>query len=574
MTRSEFRQTLLLLFFCTTLLAQTPKKNLIKLSYTELKELYMNNEQDKKLQLDCANAYLSKANKDGVAIEKARGLYLLGLLKQGNEAIKLFDSVIYLSKNLNDDKFPAYAYYKKGYQFKNKFQYKEAIDNFLIAERIAKSNNIDFFYKVKFSIALLRSEELGEINEALVGYKECFNYYKKKDISLPINYYPYQNAVFALADAYKALNQTDSTTYYNKIGYNESKSPKYVEYNALFILNEGANMTLKKNYKAALDSINKALPKLILCKNTDNVLASYFYLGQTYDGLGNKKEAVKNFIKVDSIYNLTRTIAPEFKSAYPYLIAYYKNNGDKTNQLKYLTRYMHIDSVLQANYKELTKKLRVEYDTPNLILEKETLIQSLEKEKTQSNWGIVISSILVVLAVGFGYYQYQSKKNHRARFEKLMQKVPDTIETIAPKTEHQDNINPEKVNTIGINEELVGQILEKLEKFEREKRFLESNITLQSLSDAFDTNNRYVSKIVNLYKQKSFIQYINDLRIEHAVTFLKEDKKLRKYTIQALALEFGFNNAESFSIAFYKKTGIKPTYFMKQIEETLKDKTA
>ncbi|WP_166922016.1 helix-turn-helix domain-containing protein [Flavobacterium poyangense] len=573
MTPSTFRQTFILLFLCASLVAQTSKKNLTELSYLELKELFMNNEQNKKLQLECAKAYLNKANKDGVSIEKARGLYLLGLLKQGNEAIKLFDSVIYYSKDLNDTKFPAFAYHKKAYQLKNQFKYKEAIDNFLIAERIAKSNNPDFYYKVKFAIALLRSEELGEVNEALVLYKECYNYYKKKDISEPQNYYAYQNVVFALADAYKALNQTDSTTYYNKIGYKESKLPKYSEYNALFILNEGANMTIKKNYSAALDSINKALPKLIFHKNTDNVLAAYYYLGQTHDGLNNKEKAVKNFIKVDSIYTITKSIAPEFKSGYPYLIEYYKNKGDKANQLKYLTRYMHIDSVLQANYKELTKKLRIEYDTPNLILEKESLIRALEKDNILSHWGISALFLLVILAIAFGYYQYQSKKKQRARFEKIMQKEADTVNPTEIKTKKQEKINREKTTDIGINEELVAQILEKLEKFELEKRYLESSITLQSLSDAFDTNNRYVSKIVNLYKEKTFIQYINDLRIEHAIALLKEDKKLRKYTIQALALEFGFNNAESFSIAFYKKTGIKPTYFIKQIEESTKPKT-
>ena len=60
------------------------------------------------------------------------------------------------------------------------------------------------------------------------------------------------------------------------------------------------------------------------------------------------------------------------------------------------------------------------------------------------------------------------------------------------------------------------------------------------------------------------------MRIESAVENLKNDSKLRKYTIQALAIEFGFNSAESFSTAFHKKTGIKPAYFIKELEESLK----
>jgi AraC-like DNA-binding protein len=48
---------------------------------------------------------------------------------------------------------------------------------------------------------------------------------------------------------------------------------------------------------------------------------------------------------------------------------------------------------------------------------------------------------------------------------------------------------------------------------------------------------------------------------------LKEDKKMRKYNLQAIAIECGFNSAESFSTAFFKKTGIKPSFFIKELDK-------
>ncbi|MNF84413.1 DNA-binding transcriptional regulator ChbR [compost metagenome] len=116
---------------------------------------------------------------------------------------------------------------------------------------------------------------------------------------------------------------------------------------------------------------------------------------------------------------------------------------------------------------------------------------------------------------------------------------------------------------------MVNQILEKLKRFESKKEYLQSNITIQMLSTTFETNTKYVSKIVNTYKGKTFIQYINDLRIDYAIVQLQKDNKLQKYTIHALASEFGFNSAESFSAAFQKKTGIKPTYFIKELENKI-----
>ena len=550
------------------LLGQASKKDLTRLTYDELKKSYYDNEKNQSKQLEYANVYLMKAKIENNPVQKAKGCYLLSLENEGNKSIRYLDSSITYSKNTNDIKFPAYAYSKKGYELKKQFKYREAIDNFILAEKCAQTNNMNFYYKVKFSIAVLRSEELGEVHEALDLYRECFNYYKDKEVRTSIYSYAYQDVIFALADAFKALHQTDSASYYNKLGFRESKLTKDEEYNALFILNEGANLVLKKNFRAALDSINRALPKMIAYKNEGNTLAAYYYLGKTYEGLQNKAIATQNFIKVDSLYNKTKRITPEFTSGYPYLISYFKEKGDKENQLKYITKYMYIDSTLQKNYKELTKKLEKEYDMPNLFSEKETLIQSLENDKEKSHWGIGSLILITISVSGFGIYQHILKKNYRSRFEKIMNQTEISNEPLTnTRIEIQTNNTKEE---IGIAEELVKQILEKLKRFETKKEYLQPNITVQMLSSTFETNSKYVSKIVNVHKGKTFIQYINDLRIEYAILQLQQNNKLRNYTIQALALEFGFNNAESFSTAFHKKTGIKPTYFIKELQNLTK----
>lgn len=570
MTYLLWNKKLFLFLLPIALLSQVQKVDLRRLSYDELHDLYFDNEKDPKMQLEFANAYLRKAKYENIPVQKAKGFYMISLLHESEKAIRYLDSAIAYSKNKNDLKFPAYAYSEKGYVLKKQFRYREAIDNFILAEKCARTNNVDFYYNVKFSIAVLRSEELGEVNEALELYIECFNYYKNKEIRTPKYSFDYHNVIFALADAYKALGQSDTASYYNLLGYQESKITKDDEINALFILNEGANLVLKKNFKASLDSLNKALPKMIAYKNQGNTLAAYYYLGKTYEGLGNKAKAAQNFIKADSIYNKTKRITPEFTSGYSFLITYFKEKGDKANQLKYITKYMFIDSTLQKNYKELTKKLGREYDTPHLFLEKEALIQSLKKDETLFYWTNTILILLTVFIGAFGFYQYKLKKTYQSRFEKITNSKPSISnnQIVIPETK-KIKINATKIEDIGITEELVNQILEKLKRFESKKEYLQSNITIQMLSTTFETNTKYVSKIVNTYKEKTFIQYINDLRIDYAIVQLQKDNKLQKYTIHALASEFGFNSAESFSAAFHKKTGIKPTYFIKELENKI-----
>lgn len=554
-------------------LGQTQKKDYTKLSYDELKTLYWDNEKNETKQLKYAYAYLAKANKENIPIQKAKANYQFALLYYKadiNKAIMYLDSVIKYSQNTDDKFFPAAAYCEKADFLKKQFKFKEALANYNLAEKIAIKTNIDYYYVVREYIAITKSEDLGDFKEALDIYKECYGYYNSKDVrnlNLSIDYL---TVIFGIADCYKSLHNKDSTTYYNKLGYRESQVTKNEEYKYLFVLNEGANQVEGKNYKVGLDSINKALPKMIEYKNVGNVLAGYFYLGKAHEGLGKKMLAAENFIKVDSIYKITKEISTEFIDGYPYLIFYYKNLGDKENQLKYITAYMTIDSTLQKNYRELNKLVHKEYDIPRLISDKESLIESLNNDKINTYWGLGFLFLTTIGVGGFGMYQYQLKKSYHSRFEKIIkEKALIDDKEIEVNKEKEIKIAGTKTEDIGIAEELVSQILEKLDDFENKKGYLESNITVQMLSITFETNTKYVSKIVNVYKGKTFTQYINDLRVEHAVTQLQENKMLRKYTIQTLALEFGFNNAESFSAAFYKKTGIKPTYFIKELDNVM-----
>ena len=114
--------------------------------------------------------------------------------------------------------------------------------------------------------------------------------------------------------------------------------------------------------------------------------------------------------------------------------------------------------------------------------------------------------------------------------------------------------------------EIVNSVLLALEEFESGNGFLDNNLTLNSLSKAFNTNSNYLSKIINFYKKQNFSSYISNLRVDYCIEQLKTNETFRKYSIKAIAFELGYNNAESFSKDFYKKTGIYPSYFIREFE--------
>ena len=566
MTNQKFLKIVLAVLFPFFLWSQSSQKIIQTDSYEDLKKAFIKSQGNDKKQLHYANAYIKRAQIQKSSINLSRGYFLLSHLFEGAKCIQYLDTSIKYANSTDDIKFPALSYSKKGYELKKQFRFDEALANFFMAEKYAKSNNLDFYYNIKHSIGMLRSEELGQVEEALVLYRECFNYYKGKDVRSPKYATEYHNVLFALADAHKSLKNLDSTSFYNKMGYKESKATNDQYYISYFILNEGANQVLKKNYEAALDSINKALPQIISDKNYGNILASYFYLGKSYAGMGNEEKATQNYIKVDSMYVINKRIIPEFVGGYSYLIEYYKQTGDKEKQLKFLTRFMKIDSVLQKNYKHLSKVLRDEYDTPHLIAEKEALIQSLEKRQSTSYIWIVV---LVVGVTGLFGYQFYLKKQHQKRFEAILHPAMTTEEnSTVLQTQPITPDAKESQTQQSLSDEIVLELLEKLIVFENDKGFIENTISIQKLALQLNTNTKYLSKVINEQKGKTFVQYINELRVNEAVLQMQAQPILQNYTIASLASEFGFNSAEAFSAAFYKKYKIKPSFFIKELSKT------
>ncbi|VXB14393.1 conserved hypothetical protein [Flavobacterium sp. 9AF] len=552
------------LFLFQSFFWQVNEEDLKKLSYDELYDLYFDYKNNITEQKKIADFYIKKSKIENKNIEIARGYYLFSLFDREsdkNKSIKYLDSVIKYSNNSGDFYFPFEAYVEKAKLFTDLNKYEETVLNYLKAEKYAKEeNNLDNYYKSKYLIGIFKSEILGEIDEAMVLYNEYKEYLKDKNLNDPYYLYYFKRLTFILADAHKAKQNIDSSSYYNRLGYKISKESNDNYTKSLFILNEGANQVMNKSYKIALDSVTRGSEEIIKSKDYGNILATYYYYGKCYEGLGDNKLAIKYYKKVDSIYKVRKIITPEFVSGYNFLINFYKEKGDKINQLEYLTTFMKIDSTLQKGYKKWNKLLKDEYDFPHLVEDKEILITELKNEKKNHFYVILILSILVLGILFLALREFQLKKTYKFRFENLIKNdslVKEEINDIHLKPTNQENI--------GIAEDIIEMIIKQLNIFEKNKGYLNPSITIQNLAQEFNTNAKYLSVVINAKKEKSFSNYINDLRIDCIVQELKNNTSLRKYTISAIAEEAGFNTAESFSKAFFKKTGIKPSYFIKEL---------
>ncbi len=520
----------------------------------EIENLYITFRKDSIKKNIYGRSLLQRAKQENNDLGLAKGYRLVSFLYNNDAPIRIayLDSSIAIGKKIKRNDYPEISYSNLAWVYFQMGNYDESLELFLQALKYAnQTNNKKFYYISKHNIALIKTK-VGEQEEAIKIFKEVNQHnidYKSTDWDRVITF-------LTLANAYRKVNKLDSATFYNKKGYLLAKEKELELYNFLS-LNEGINLFYKQNYQVALDSILTGITYVENEKVIDKefLISGYLHLSKLYKKFKNPKKTLEYLKKIDHFHNSTNFTSIEIRQGYELLIRHYKSKKDKNKQLHYIDKLLTIDSILDYRYKNLNKRITKEFDTPNLLKAKEAIIADLESEKNASTKQIFFITGLLVLSLGGVGYYYYNQRRYKKRFLQLV----NTTRSLPPapvKNKASTQISQEKID----------HLLAQLQKFEAQQDFLTSNINTKDLAKRFGSNSSYLSIVVNTYKEKSFSRYISDLRIDYAVAQLQANPKFRKYTIKAIAQEIGFNNAEAFAKAFYKKTGIYPSYFIKNLE--------
>ncbi len=536
--------------------------SLVSERYENLFQIFEDSKNDIETAERYAKAFLLKAKKENDTIKKAEGYYLLARMlcriPDYDKASIYLDSSITVSKDKNDFVYPAKAHILKANINGSQSKYQQVMDELGKANGYTNiTNNEDQKYEIKYLFSLLQ-KNLGAYEKSIEILKEVIVYYEKKYL-VDKNYEDdYILSLYAYSSALNYLKRADAADVINKKNTRLSlKSKDSILYDRI-LLASAITHYLKKEYKSSLDSIQKS--KKIAkskTKRIGTVVTTNYYLGNIYLEQGNNELAIKHLKKVDSLAFSEKYFPPGLRKSYELLIKFYKDKNDASKQLFYIDRLLIADSIMDNDVKYLSREMNAEYTTPNLILEKQRIIDSLEKSKNRTISVFVILSICLLMLF---LWNRKKQKLYKKRFQELLEKTssPENKEILIENDQPKNNTIPEDV---------VQDILLKLEKFEAKKGYLKKNLTVVKLAKQLDTNSKYFSKVINTYKNKSFTNYINELRIYYAIEELKINPKFRKYTIKAIANDIGFNTTEAFSKSFYKITNIFPSFFIKELEK-------
>jgi len=105
------------------------------------------------------------------------------------------------------------------------------------------------------------------------------------------------------------------------------------------------------------------------------------------------------------------------------------------------------------------------------------------------------------------------------------------------------------------------------ELLEKKKPYLQQRYSLKDL--AYDTQIplHHLSAFINKHCGKNFNDFINEFRVIYCKEkILKEEYKYKK--LEAIAEESGFNNRNTFAIAFRKVIGVNPSEFLRGLKSS------
>lgn len=122
-----------------------------------------------------------------------------------------------------------------------------------------------------------------------------------------------------------------------------------------------------------------------------------------------------------------------------------------------------------------------------------------------------------------------------------------------------------KYKTSGLNDGMIEEYKQRMTVFmEVEKGYMESTLSLSSLSEKLNIPKQYISEILNMHLNTNFQDFVNGYRIEEFIDKLNKPE-YANLTLVGIANEVGFNSKSNFYTAFKKAKGVTPTEYRKSL---------
>jgi AraC-like DNA-binding protein len=422
------------------------------------------------------------------------------------------------------------------------YDYENALKFYLKALKSAKyTNDSNEIYEVYINIGLVY-DNMSNKGKAYYYTKTALDYFEKTNDK--------RNAALCLQNLGRIGSPNEK--YEKRLGYFLKAIDIYRNIDDIMMVSENYyNVAFFYNHIKEFEKSNKYIDTaLSLLKDFDLAHLEATYLLTK----GKNLKELEQFRKSEALMTKSYEIFYEYNSSLKLketilnLILLYNNWKKPKLQEVYINR---LDSLSYEISKQELEKVIEE----NMILnEIDVNLEAIKHHKTiiaQTKESLQVRTVFIfILAIGI-IVVLMIYRNLRKSYKDLFDKNVDenlTKPDICPNINDNDKDN-----------ELYLSILELLKD---KKAYTDPNLSLSSLSDNLNTNDRYISQAINKYSNTNFSGLVNKFRVEEAKKCLL-NKGLQHYSLEKIAELSGFNNRFTFTRVFKTYTKMSPSAFRK-----------
>ena len=289
-------------------------------------------------------------------------------------------------------------------------------------------------------------------------------------------------------------------------------------------------------------------------------------LGVLFFETGRTKEAEK-YIAMSNAVAEANNINITLLRNYMLLSTIERSRGNYMGALEQSEKYNRLnDSLFSANkLVDINQLQRINEISKTDRQIEQLAVEQRIKERTIGYQKVTIfiafAALFLVVAILLFVFR-QNKKLNRA-YRALFAKNVENLE-LRDRGSHEHLSNTPYHDSDGT---LLARIMVVMEDM---AVICDPDFSIIKLALLVESNNTYVSQVINNTMHKNFRALLNEYRIREAQRLLSKSDAAR-YTIESISLQLGYKSPNTFRAAFQEITGVSPGFYLKSLRETTQE---
>lgn len=301
-----------------------------------------------------------------------------------------------------------------------------------------------------------------------------------------------------------------------------------------------------------------------------------FRLGRAYERAGNKENAMRYYGESKNLIMAAQPVSYQFEVAEP-LMKSFLHNRDMKSVVEFFPVWKKISD---QYYDNQLRGMLAYYSVKMEVLAKEKEILRAEDllfKRRIEVIGLSLFVVILVVLIVWGLIYWRNKKRQlRTLFEALMRRYLEwrevnrylvcehyaQIHLLNDPTEQEEDENTAQKSAADVDDDFYRNLYYRvLLVMEKERPFLNPDLTISLLAKMAITNRTHLSAAINRMTGSNFSTWLAEYRVNYVI-YLMNDTGMNN--MDTLYEQAGFSSRTTFYRQFKQITGLTPKQFLKR----------